>query len=158
MMHVITAKRNFALVERWRWAADRLAAAVPLDIVLLAARFAVGVVFFRSGLLKTDNWQITLALFRDEYQVPLLAPELAAPLATACELAMPALLFAGLLTRLATLPLFGMIAVIQIFVYPEAWPEHLLWATLLLLVLTRGPGALSVDRLSGLEPGYGTSR
>jgi uncharacterized membrane protein YphA (DoxX/SURF4 family) len=82
---------------------------------------------------------------RDEYQVPLLEPELAARLATAVELGAPLLLFAGLGTRLATLPLLGMITVIQIFVYPNAWGDHLMWGSTLLFLLTRGPGVFSVD-------------
>jgi putative oxidoreductase len=117
----------------------------PLSILLLAMRIGVGAVFFRSGLLKLDSWQFTIQLFRDEYQVPLLDPALAAQIATAVELGVPPLLFVGLATRIATLPLLGMIAVIQIFVYPNAWSDHLLWASALVLVLTRGPGVLSVD-------------
>jgi putative oxidoreductase len=63
------------------------------------------------------------------------------------ELGIPPLLFLGLATRLATLPLLGMIAVIQIFVYPNAWTDHLLWASVLVFLLTRGPGAISLDHL-----------
>ncbi len=117
----------------------------PLSIVLLAMRISVGAVFFRSGLLKLDSWQFAIQLFRDEYQVPLLDPVLAARITTAVELGVPPLLFVGLATRLATLPLLGMIAVIQIFVYPNAWNDHLLWASALALVLTRGPGVFSLD-------------
>lgn len=118
---------------------------LPLSILQLALRVGVGAVFFRSGLLKIDSWEFTVRLFRDEYQVPLLDPELAARLATIVELGMPPLLFAGLATRFATLPLLGMIAVIQVFVYPNAWSDHLMWAAALVFVLTRGPGALSLD-------------
>jgi putative oxidoreductase len=117
----------------------------PLSIIQLASRIGVGAVFFRSGLLKLDSWQFTIQLFRDEYQVPLLDPVLAAQITTAVELGVPPLLFVGLATRLATLPLLGMIAVIQIFVYPNAWSDHLLWASALALVLTRGPGAFALD-------------
>lgn len=117
----------------------------PLSILQLAMRVGVGAVFFRSGLLKTGSWEFTVRLFRDEYQVPLLDPVLAAQLATAVELGVPPLLFVGLATRLATLPLLGMIAVIQVFIYPNAWSDHLLWAAALVFVLTRGPGALSLD-------------
>jgi putative oxidoreductase len=117
----------------------------PLSILLLAMRISVGAVFFRSGLLKLDSWQFAIQLFRDEYQVPLLDPVLAAQIATAVELGVPPLLFVGLATRLATLPLIGMIAVIQVFVYPNAWNDHLLWASALVLVLTRGPGVFSLD-------------
>jgi putative oxidoreductase len=117
----------------------------PLSILQLAMRIGVGAVFFRSGLLKIDSWEFAVRLFRDEYQVPLLDPVLAAQITTAVELGVPPLLFVGLATRLATLPLLGMIAVIQIFVYPNAWSDHLLWASALALVLTRGPGVFSVD-------------
>ena len=86
-------------------------------------------------------------LFRDEYRVPLLPTETAALLATATELSMPVLLALGLFARLATLPLLGMVIVIQLFVYPQSWAEHLTWVALLLLILTRGPGAFSFDRL-----------
>jgi len=120
---------------------------VPLDLLLLAARIAVAVVFFRSGLTKIASWDTTIALFQNEYALPLIPPQIAAPLAAANELGMSTLLAFGLLTRLATLPLLGMVFVIQTLVYPENWPEHLTWATLLLLVLTRGPGIVSLDAL-----------
>jgi putative oxidoreductase len=120
---------------------------VPLDLLLLAARIAVAVVFFRSGLTKIASWDSTIALFRNEYALPLIPPEIAAPLAAANELGMSTLLAIGLFTRVATLPLLGMVFVIQTLVYPENWPEHLTWATLLLLILTRGPGIISFDAL-----------
>ena len=101
--------------------------------------------FFKAGLLKYNSPEFTVLLFRDEYQVPLLAPELAARLAMINELTIPILLFLGLATRLATLPLLGMIAVIQIFVYPNAWTDHFMWGSALVFVLTRGPGAFSLD-------------
>jgi putative oxidoreductase len=119
----------------------------PLSILQLAMRVGVGAVFFRSGLLKIDSWQFTVQLFRDEYKVPLLDPVLAAQAAVIVELGIPPLLFLGIATRFATLPLLGMIAVIQVFVYPNAWSDHLMWAAALLLVLTRGPGVFSVDHL-----------
>jgi len=117
----------------------------PLSIIQLAMRIAVGAVFFRSGLLKVGSWEFAVQLFRDEYKVPLLDPALAAHLAAAVELGVPPFLFAGLATRIATLPLLGMIAVIQIFVYPSAWTDHLLWGSILVFLLTRGPGAISAD-------------
>ena len=119
----------------------------PMSIIQLAMRIGVGAVFFRSGLLKYDSWEFTVQLFRDEYKVPLLDPAFAAKLAMAQELAVPIFLFVGLATRIATLPLLGMIAVIQIFVYPNAWSDHLLWSSALVLILTRGPGAFSIDEL-----------
>jgi putative oxidoreductase len=117
----------------------------PLSIIQLAMRIGVGAAFFRSGLLKVNSWEFAVQLFRDEYKVPLIDPLLAAQIATVVELGVPLFLFAGLATRLATLPLLGMIAVIQIFVYPNAWSDHLLWGSILGLLLTRGPGAISLD-------------
>jgi putative oxidoreductase len=121
--------------------------AFPLSVIQLAMRIAVGAVFFNSGLLKFRSWEFAIKLFEDEYKVPLLDPVVAARLATFNELVFPVLLFVGLATRLATLPLLGMIVVIQTFVYPQAWTEHLLWATILIFLLTRGPGSLSLDHL-----------
>lgn len=120
---------------------------VPLSPIQLAMRIAIGAVFFNSGLLKIRSWEFAIKLFEDEYKVPLLDPVLAARLATFTELTVPLLLFVGLATRLATLPLLGMVFVIQVFVYPNAWAEHLLWASVLIFVLVRGPGALSLDHL-----------
>lgn len=119
----------------------------PLSILQLAMRLGIAAVFFRSGMLKLDSWQFAVLLFRDEYQLPLIAPELAARLATTLELGIPPLLALGLATRLATLPLLGMIAVIQLLVYPNAWSEHLMWGSILLFLLTRGGGSISVDHL-----------
>jgi putative oxidoreductase len=125
---------------------DRLAR-FPLPIIQLAMRIGIGAVFFKAGLLKYNSPEFAALLFRDEYRVPLLPPELAAQLAMFNELTMSSLLFLGLATRLATLPLLGMIAVIQTFVYPNAWSDHLLWGSVLLFLLTRGPGAFSVDHI-----------
>ncbi len=119
----------------------------PLSIIQLAMRIAVGAVFFNSGLLKFNSWEFAIKLFEDEYKVPLLDPVWAARLATFNELTFPVFLFLGLATRLATLPLLGMIVVIQTFIYPQAWTEHLLWSSILIFLLTRGPGALSLDHL-----------
>lgn len=123
----------------------------PLSLQQLLFRLAVGSVFMKAGLTKIASWASTVALFRDEYQVPVLSPEIAASLATTFELGCSTLLILGLGTRLATLPLLGMIAVIQLFVYPNAWAEHLTWASILVTVLTRGAGAASLDRLVGFE-------
>jgi putative oxidoreductase len=120
----------------------------PLSIIQLAMRIGVGAVFFKAGLLKYNSWEFTVKLFEDEYKVPLLDPAVAARLAMVQELTIPILLFLGLATRLATLPLLGMIAVIQTFVYPNAWTEHLVWSSILVFLLTRGPGALSMDYLA----------
>jgi putative oxidoreductase len=135
-----TLRRRFVALR------DRLVA-FPLALIQLAMRIAVGAVFFKSGLLKINSWEFAIKLFEDEYKVPLIDPEWAARLATFNELTFPVLLFVGFATRLATLPLLGMIVVIQTFVYPSAWVDHLLWGSILVFLLTRGPGALSVDAL-----------
>lgn len=119
----------------------------PLSIIQLAMRIGVGAVFFNSGLLKYNSFEFAVKLFEDEYKLPLLDPALAARLAMTVELLFPLLLVVGLATRLATLPLLGMIVVIQTLVYPQAWAEHLMWASMLTLLLTRGAGAVSLDRL-----------
>ncbi len=118
----------------------------PLAILQFLFRLSIGAVFWNSGLTKVASWQTTVVLFRDEYRVPLLPPEVAATLAAAVELTCPVLLVLGLATRLATLPMLAMTFVIQTFVYPEDWIEHLIWASLLLFILTRGPGAIALDR------------
>src|SRR5579872_3641044 len=117
----------------------------PLFIIQFMLRLSVGVVFWKSGQVKAASWSSTVALFRDEYHVPLLPPEIAARLAETVELTCPILLWLGIASRLATLPMLGMTAVIQLLVYPNAWPQHLFWASALLLILTKGPGAISVD-------------
>lgn len=119
----------------------------PLSVLQLAMRIGVGAVFFNSGLLKIRSWEFAIKLFEDEYRVPLLDPVVAAKFSAFTELTFPVLLFAGFATRLATLPLLGMIVVIQTFVYPQAWAEHLFWASVLVFLLTRGPGAFSLDHL-----------
>jgi putative oxidoreductase len=119
----------------------------PLSIILLAGRIGVGATFFRAGLLKYNSWEFTIRLFEEEYRVPLLPAETAARIATVQELTIPIFLFLGLATRVATLPLLGMIAVIQTFVYPNAYSDHLVWGAILVLVLTRGPGVFSLDHL-----------
>lgn len=121
---------------------------IPQDLIALLARIAIGTVFLRSGLLKLDGWSdgTTLALFREEYQLPLLPPELAAYAATAAELLLPPLLIAGLLTRFAALGLLGMTLVIQIFIYPNAFDTHGTWAVCFLFLMKYGAGALSLDR------------
>jgi putative oxidoreductase len=128
-------------------AARALLARFPLSLIQLAGRIGVGATFFKAGLLKYNSWEFTVKLFQDEYRVPLLDPAVAARIAMVQELTIPILLFIGLATRLATLPLLGMIAVIQIFVYPNAYNEHLVWGSVLVLVLTRGPGVFSLDYL-----------
>jgi putative oxidoreductase len=119
----------------------------PLSILQLGMRIGVGMVFFNAGLLKYRSFEFAIKLFEDEYKVPILAPAVAARIAMINELTTSTLLFLGLATRLATLPLLGMMSVIQIFVYPSAWPDHVLWGSILIFILTRGPGPFSIDYL-----------
>src|SRR5712664_4066544 len=119
----------------------------PLSILQLGMRIGVGMVFFNAGLLKYRSFEFAIKLFEDEYKVPVLDPAVAARLAMFNELTFPVFLCLGLATRFATLPLLGMISVIQVFVYPNAWPDHVLWGSILVFLLTRGPGALSLDYL-----------
>lgn len=120
---------------------------VPYALLALPLRFAVATVFWNSAMAKLANWDTTISLFTDEYQVPLLPPVLAAYMALTIELTTPVLLVLGLFTRVAALVLLGMTAVIEIFVYPQAWPTHIQWAAMLLVLLCRGAGEASLDRL-----------
>ena len=124
--------------------------AIPQSLISLIARLAVANVFWRSGQTKVDGWSIkesTFYLFREEYKLPLLPPDLAAYLATAAEHVFSVGLIVGLGSRLSALGLLVMTTVIQLFVFPGGWPDHVLWATALLVVLARGPGAVSLDHL-----------
>jgi putative oxidoreductase len=108
-------------------------------------RLAVASVFWNSGTTKLANWDATIQLFVEEYQVPVLPPELAATIAASIELTTPVLLVLGLLTRPAAAVFLGMTTVIEIFVYPEAWPTHIQWASMLLVLLCRGAGTFSLE-------------
>jgi putative oxidoreductase len=121
--------------------------AVSQTWLALPLRFAVATVFWNSAMTKLANWDTTLSLFSDEYQLPLIPPDIAAYLATSIEISTSILLVLGLLTRPAAFVLLGMTAVIEIFVYPQAWPTHIQWAAMLLVLLCRGPGKLSLDHL-----------
>jgi putative oxidoreductase len=121
--------------------------AVPYWFLALPLRFGVAWIFWSSAQVKLISWPRTLELFADEYRVPLLPPGVAAGMALAIELACPVLLILGLFTRFTVVVLLGMTAVIEIFVYPEAWPTHLQWTAMMLVLLCRGAGAVSVDRL-----------
>ena len=120
---------------------------VPYSALAVPLRLAVATVFWNSAMTKLDDWNAAVTLFAEEYKVPLLPPEVAAYIAVSVELSMPVLLVLGLLTRAAALVLLGMTTVIEVFVYPQAWPTHIQWAAMLLVLLCRGPGALSLDHL-----------
>jgi putative oxidoreductase len=134
-------------LRRWFVTARGQLERIPMSLILLGMRIAVASVFLKSGLLKINSWEFAIKLFEEEYKVPLLEPVWAARLAAFNELTFSALLIVGLATRLATLPLLGMIAVIQTFVYPQAWTDHLLWGTILIFLLSRGAGVLSLGHL-----------
>lgn len=118
---------------------------VPYWVLAIPLRLAVATVFWNSAMTKLANWNTAVELFAEEYKLPLLPPELAAYLAVSIELAAPVLLVLGLATRPAALVLLGMTAVIEALVYPQAWPTHIQWAAMLLVLLCRGSGTLSLD-------------
>lgn len=128
--------------------------AVPYWVLALPLRCGVAWIFWSSAQVKLINWQRTIELFAEEYRVPLLPPEVAASMALAIEISAPILLVLGLFTRAAVLVLLGMTAVIQTFVYPDAWPTHLQWTAMMLVLLCRGAGAVSLDHLMWRR--YGT--
>lgn len=131
----------------------RLSSLVPDDLLLLLARLGIAAVFFQSGRTKVEGWLTisdgTYELFRTEYALPSIPPNIAAHAATYSEHLFPILLVLGLFTRPAALALLGMTTVIEVFVYPDAWPTHLSWAALLLPLIVRGGGKWSLDRFIG---------
>lgn len=146
----------------WRWTFLRLTERIPHSLIALLGRFSIAAVFWNSGQTKVEGFALNLvtgdftigwprlsdsalALFQDEYRLPLLAPELAAPLAAIAEHVFPLLLLVGLGTRLSALALLGMTLVIQVLVYPGAYATHGTWGAVLLFLMARGPGAWSVD-------------
>ena len=132
--------------------------AVPYTALAIPLRLAVATIFWNSAMTKLANWETAVTLFAEEYKLPLLPPELAAYLAVSIELTTPALLVLGLLTRPAAFVLLGMTMVIEIFVYPQAWPTHIQWAAMLLVLLCRGPGKLSLDHLLWHRLGFGSAK
>jgi putative oxidoreductase len=150
-----TAATSGGLRTAWNRIADRLSTLINDSLLSLVARFAIAGIFFLSGRTKVEGLltvtDSAYALFREEYKVPILPPEIAAHLAAYAEHLFPILLVLGLFTRLSALALLGMTAVIQIFVYPDAWPTHLSWAGLLLYLVGRGGGMASLDRAAGIK-------
>jgi putative oxidoreductase len=132
-----------AVIEKSIAVLDR----VPYTLLALPLRVGAAAVFWNSAMAKLASWDTTIELFTDEYKVPLLPPELAANLALSIELTTPVLLVLGLFTRAAALVLLGMTTVIEVFVYPQAWPTHIQWAAMLLILLCRGAGPLSLDHV-----------
>jgi putative oxidoreductase len=134
-------------LRSWYVTARAWLEAIPFSLLLLAIRIGVAMIFLNSGRLKLVTWDFTIQLFSEEFRLPVIPPDLAATLAAFVELTVPPFIIVGLAARLATLPLLAMVGVIQIFVYPESWPDTLLWGGALLLVLSRGPGVFSIDHV-----------
>jgi putative oxidoreductase len=135
---------------------------IPNGFIAFIARFSIAAVFWNSGQTKVQGFVLNIvsgevslgwprlsdsavALFQDEYKLPFIAPEIAAPMAAMAEHLFPLLILIGLGTRLSALALLGMTLVIQLFVYPDAYATHGTWAAVLLYLIARCPGALSVD-------------
>lgn len=142
----------------------RLFAQIPDSLIALVGRFSIAAIFWKSGQTKIEGLAIdfingefllgiprlsnsAIALFRDEYRLPLLSPELAAPLAAIAEHVFPVLILIGLATRFSALALLIMTLTIQLFVYPDAYPTHGVWAAVLLFLVARGPGMISLDQV-----------
>ena len=141
-----------APLELYATTAERL---LPLSLLLLVQRLGIAAVFFMSGRTKVDGLltvnDTAFELFRTDYALPLVKPELAAYAATYSEHLFPLLLVLGLFTRFSATALLVMTAVIEIFVYPDAWPTHLSWAGLLLPLIALGGGKLSLDRVAAIR-------
>ena len=146
-----------ATVPRMLWArlADAATWLTPHSLLALVNRVAIAGIFWLSARTKVEGWftisDSAYTLFRDEYKLPVLPPELAAQMATVAEHLFPVLLVLGLFTRLSALALLGMTLTIQLFVYPDAWPTHLSWAGLMLYLVGRGAGNVSLDRALGIR-------
>lgn len=141
--------RRYGEVSAW------LTNCTPESLLLLIARVSIAAIFFLSGRTKVEGvltiTPSTFELFDTEYQLPLVPSDIAAHAATYSEHVFPILLVLGLLTRPAAAALLGMTAVIEIFVYPDAWPTHLTWAALLLFLIVRGGGKWALDRVLRLD-------
>lgn len=142
-------------VGLWNRIAVRLECWIGHNLIALAARTGVAAIFFFSARTKVDGLltvnDSTFLLFEEEYKVPLLPPDTAAYLATYAEHLFPLLLVIGLGTRLSAMALLGMTAVIQVFVYPGAWPTHLAWAVPMLYLIGRGGGSWTLDQRLGIK-------
>jgi putative oxidoreductase len=146
---------HFCPRASWQRLTDYLNRWVSDSLLSLIARMAMAGVFLMSGRTKVDGWlsvsDSTVSLFRTEYALPLISPVIAAHLATYAEHLFPLLLVAGLFSRVSALALLVMTAVIQLFVYPDAWAIHLTWAGLLLIIIAKGAGKLSLDNRLGIR-------
>lgn len=132
------------------YATLRLFDRIPHDLIALIARLSIAAVFWQSGQTKVDGWDVTdnaVYLFETEYRLPFVDPWIAAHLAAFAEHFFPLLLVIGLASRLSALALLGMTVVIEIFVYPDAWPTHGTWAVCFLVIIAGGPGRFSLDHM-----------
>jgi putative oxidoreductase len=149
----MTSKKRGSLFDAFVASVHQLAdlmASIPYWLLALVTRISIAGVFWQSGQTKMDGWHLSdsaIELFRNEYQLPLINPTVGAYMATTAEHFFPILLVLGFATRFAAAGLLVMTLVIEIFVYPDAWPTHGTWAACLLILMTRGPGVLAVDRL-----------
>ena len=122
--------------------------AIPYWFTALVLRIPIAAVFWRSGQTKVDGWHLSSSavdLFKDEYKLPIIDPTFAAYLSAFAEHFFPVLLVIGLATRFSALALLIMTLVIEIFVYPDAWPTHGTWAACFLVLMVQGPGKISLD-------------
>ena len=153
--HALHDDDTHGLRGHWNGLAALLTRMVPHDLLAIASRLSIAAIFWYSGRTKVDGLlsvnASALELFRTEFALPLIPPVLAAHLATYAEHLFPVLLVLGLFTRFAALSLLVMTLVIQVFVYPSAWPTHLSWAAILLYLVGRGGGTLSIDRALGFH-------
>ena len=134
--------------------ANGLLGALPYDVAAIALRLFPAAVFWLSARTKVNGFAIadsTWFLFEHEYALPIIPSAAAAVLATIAEHVFPVLLVLGLFTRLSAVALLVMTLTIQVFVYPNAWVTHGLWAACFLTLIAAGPGRLSADRALGLE-------
>ncbi|MGO4565016.1 DoxX family protein [Rhizobium sp. 2YAF20] len=136
----------------------RLLDRIPHDFVAFVARLSIAAVFWQSGQTKVEGWHVTdnaVYLFETEYKLPFVDPWLAAHISAFAEHFFPLLLVIGFASRLSALALLGMTLVIEIFVYPDAWPTHGTWAVCFLVIIAGGPGRISIDHFIARHFGRG---
>ena len=153
MDKAVTHQAPIGLVDRAIAVFER----IPYSLIALVARIFPAAVFWQSGQTKLEGWHLSdnaIYLFREEYRLPLIDPVIAAHLATFAEHFFPILLVLGLATRFSALALLGMTLVIEIFVYPGAWPTHGTWAACFLILIARGAGTWSLDHLISARTTY----